>query len=106
MSRGLLATILAGAVLAGCAGSRAAGPGPASTAASAEASPGPTPGAAKPGVASADVSGKTAPRSAPQAAPGRPVDERAQTPTVGHRAPHAEGPLAEGVEAFRAGRWQ
>ena len=108
MTRALLPTLLAGAVLVGCAGSRATGPGPASAAANAEASPGPTSAAAKPALASAGAaaSGKAAPAPAPQAAPSRPADDRAATPMVGHPGPHAEGPLADGVEAFRAGQWQ
>ena len=95
MTRGLLAALLGGAVLSGCAGSRAAGPEAPSTAANVQASP---------AGSSADAKG---PDKSAAAADGRSGPAEAHgAPTVGHRAPRAEGPLADGVEAFRAGRWQ
>jgi len=95
MSRVLLAALVGGAILAGCAGSRAAAPGPASTAVTAVA---PADGTGTPSATTAKAS------TGEKAANGQ-ADAHA-APTVGHRAPRAEGPLAEGVEAFRAGRWQ
>jgi Tfp pilus assembly protein PilF len=95
MSRVLLAALVGGAILAGCAGSRAAAPGPASTAVTAVA----------PADGTGTSSATTAKASTGEKAANGQADAHA-APTVGHRAPRAEGPLAEGVEAFRAGRWQ
>jgi|RhiMethySRZTD1v2_1073278.scaffolds.fasta_scaffold325503_1 tetratricopeptide (TPR) repeat protein len=85
MRRWLLPALLGGAILAGCAGSRAAGTqGPSTAAAS-------TP--------PAEVSSPGAPGSASP----EPVSNGAR----GTRAAlGVDGPLPEGVEAFRAGKWQ
>ena len=103
MSRGTLVALLGGVVLAGCAGSRAAGPQGPSTATGVASAPAGAPSdTTRPGSEAAAPGQTTA---AP--APGRAAStEEHATPTVGRRASSAGGPMAEGVEAFRAGRWQ
>src|SRR5262245_46496977 len=110
MSRWLLLALLGGAILAGCTSSRAAGPqGPSTAVASSpqtEAPPAaPSASSAKPGT------GPVQPRDggAAQATPSRQGTAPEPTPT-GASAPRparrVDGPPAEGVEAFRAGKWQ
>ena len=119
MSRWLLATLAGGALLAGCAASRAAGPqGPATAADTVPAPGGSSPEATRPAPGGAVPPGGTATAGSAASSPA-PVPDGAATangrsasadghgtPTVGRRGPSADGPLAEGVEAFRAGRWQ
>jgi Tfp pilus assembly protein PilF len=118
MSRELLVALVGGALLAGCAGARASGPQGASTAAdlatpatgAATAATRPASGPATPGPAKATNPSTSSPAPATTAAPtadghSASAEEHA-TPTVGRRASSGGGPLAEGVDAFRAGRWQ
>jgi len=118
MSRWLVSALLGGALLSACAGSRAAGPGgpstvpaapdpaPAGKSASndAQASAGQprAPGGATAVGSEAGPLADAAPRGAGGTATARPTAAE-ETARQGHPA---EGPLAEGVQAFRAGRWQ
>jgi len=116
MSRPVLPVLLGGLLLAGCAASRAAGPQGTSTAATPPAGAPPEAtrpgqdGSATPGTARTTGSAATSPAPAKDTA--ATADRRSAsgeehgTPTVGRRGPSAGGPLAEGVDAFRAGRWQ
>jgi tetratricopeptide (TPR) repeat protein len=94
MSRWLLSILFGGAILAGCAGSRAAGPQGPSTAA--------------PSSPHAEVSSP----AAPGAASGKPGTGPVKPEPISNGDPGAraargvDGPLSEGVEAFRAGKWQ
>ena len=126
MTRSLLLAVLAAAGLAGCAATRAAGPDAPSTAAhgSPTADDG-RPNAGGPGAGTGPVARAAAPAaSSPAIAPAPAASaERAEgTSTVvsdrsgaaearvanapNRRAPPVSGPLAEGIEAFRAGKWQ
>jgi Tfp pilus assembly protein PilF len=94
MSRWRLSALLGGVLLVGCVGSCAAGPQGPSTAA----------------VETAPAAASPAPAAAPDrtpAAEGRTASaEGHRNPTVGRHGASPGGPLAEGVEAFHAGRWE
>ena len=89
MSRGLVPVLVCGALLSACAGSRASAP---ANAAYGAPSAGAGQTASQDGAQRGEASAARA-TPAPTPAPHSP----------GGRRP--EGPLAEGVEAFRAGRW-
>jgi Tfp pilus assembly protein PilF len=129
MRRRLVPSLLAGLLLAGCAGSRAAGPpaGSSATAAEPVAPPAVPAREVSPAAASAPTradarspaTGARAPATgaAPSTAvaPGAPVEQSAAAD--GTRAPPEDGESSEaraardeelgpGIEAFRAGRWE
>lgn len=115
MSRWRLAALGLGLLLAGCAGARASGSQGPSTA-SAIQPVGSRPETRRPGPDAGPAPGPrgAASSTATAAAPttGAPANGRSAsadghgTPTVGRHGPSASGPLAEGVDAFRSGRWQ
>jgi len=110
VSRELLAVLFGTVLLAGCAGARASGPQGTSTAAEvATPATGPATAPTRPGsppATPAPAKSTDPAASSPAPATTAASAEEHATPTVGRRASSAGGPLAEGVDAFRAGRWQ
>ena len=118
MSRWLLAALAGGVVLAGCAGSRAEGSqGPSTGAATVLAPAGSSPEVTRPAPGETAAPGPTGTVGSAASSPELPTQgettangrsasaEGRGNPTIGHRGPSA-GPVADGVDAFRAGKWQ
>ena len=118
MSRWRLTMFLGGLLVAGCAGSRAAGPQGPSTATAETSAGGARPEANGPGSGAAASASAGRSATTPPAPPtdkagtaatadGRSASAEAQqNPTPSRRGPATSGPLAEGIEAFHRGQWQ
>ena len=106
MSRWLLSPLVAGVLLTACAGSRAAGPQGAATASAvppeAPAGPGAAPGSTGRTAPAAAASSGVAALQQQEASP----QDAALAVSPSRRGRPSEDPLAAGIEAFRAGRWQ